>query len=324
MSTDVNTDINPQMHFSSESQYDEKRLNQFWHQVTQAKLPISADISLAYCYINHPQSDKAIVISSGRIESYLKYKETIFDLYHLGYSVYAVDHRGQGLSSRLTTNPHQGHVGKFEDYIDDFEYFIDTVVTPAAHTSLFLLGHSMGSAIATLYLKRAPKTFKAAVLSAPMYGIRLPIHPHFIYWLAKLLDNGSAKEPNFVIGGKNYHPAVFEQNELTHSQVRYQQFRMLYQQRPELQLGSPTNHWLQQAIIASRKALIAAQQSTTPILILQAEYDSIVDNNAQTRAISEHCKLVTIANARHEIFIEKDAVRDEALSRLDAFFSSHY
>ena len=32
--------------------------------------------------------------------------------------MFALDHRGQGLSERLTDNPHQGYVGKFEDYVE--------------------------------------------------------------------------------------------------------------------------------------------------------------------------------------------------------------
>ncbi len=311
------------IHFSSETQYDEKRLDQFWQQVTEGKLNINSKIELAYCFIKHPQANKTIVLSSGRIESYLKYKEFIFDIYHLGYSIYAIDHRGQGLSSRLTQNPHQGHVEKFDDYIDDFECFINKIVKPEQDESLFLVGHSMGSAIAALYLERAPMTFKAAVLSAPMFGIRLPFGTQFTYRLVKLLDNGSTDTPNYVLGGKDYHPVVFEKNELTHSQIRYQEFRKLYQHQPQLQLGSPTNRWLTEAITASQRAVVASRNTTTPILILQAEKDTIVDNQAQEQAIGQNSQLLTIVNARHEIFIEQDTARNKALNNLHEFFQIH-
>ncbi len=322
MSTAINSPIHP-IQFSSEFQYDELRLEQFWQRVTQDQLFINPQISLAYCYIKHPRPNKTIVISNGRIESYLKYKEFIFDMYHLGYSIYAIDHRGQGLSSRLTQNPHQGHVEKFEDYIDDFECFIKQVVHPEQHEALFLVGHSMGSAIATLYLERKPTTFNAAVFSAPMYGIKLPFNKQYVYKLIKLLDNGSSHSPNYVLGGKNYHPPKFEKNELTHSRERYQQFRKLYQQQPELQLGSPTNRWLMEALIACEKAIVICKNSTIPILILQAEEDTVVDNQAQEQAVGQNSRLLTIANARHEIFIEQDAARNEALNNLHKFFQIH-
>ena len=51
----------------------------------------------------------AILISSGRTEAAIKYKELIFDLYSNGYSVYIQDHRGQGMSGRMTEDPDMEH-----------------------------------------------------------------------------------------------------------------------------------------------------------------------------------------------------------------------
>ena len=325
MSTAINDQsiaIKP-LFFSSEENCNTEQVDRFWNNVTEETLTTRDNVSLAYCYVKHPQSSKAIVISNGRIEAYLKYKELIFDLYQLGYSIYALDHRGQGLSSRLSSNPHQGHINSFDDYVNDFEFFIDEVVTPAGHESLFLVGHSMGGTIGTLYIKKSPSTFKAAVFSAPMYGIVLPLHKHFIRWLAKQLDNGSPSHPNYVIGGKDYAPEAFKHNDLTHSESRYNNYRQIYQELPQLQLGSPTNRWLIEAIDASERAVIAARESLTPILILQAEEDSIVDNDCQNSAASEHCVITKIASARHEIFMEKDTPRNHALSLLSQFLNLH-
>ncbi|MCE9680450.1 alpha/beta fold hydrolase [Shewanella sp. AS1] len=309
--------------FSSEFDDIEQRLTLFWQKVIHSSLITPDKTSLAYCYIRQSQPGPAIVISSGRVESYLKYQELIFDLYQQGYSVYAIDHRGQGLSQRLTDNPHKGYVKYFDDYVEDFEYFIEQVVKPARHEQLYLVGHSMGSAIGTLYLAKAPDTFNAALLCAPMYGIKLPLHKRVIYWLARLLDNGSERQANYVLGGKDYEPVSFEKNELTHSEARYRRYRHLYQQRPELQLGSPTNRWLTQALLACDRAVSAARHSKTPILILQASEDSIVDNDAQLSAQGDNCDLVSLAQARHEIFIETDSVRDQALTLLVNFFHLH-
>ncbi|MEC4725900.1 alpha/beta fold hydrolase [Shewanella sp. D64] len=310
--------------FSSEQALNTLEQQVFWKTVTQSVIKTLDNITLAYAYIEHPQSDKAIVISNGRVESYLKYQELIFDLYHQGYSIYAIDHRGQGLSSRTTTNPQQGHIDKFDTYIDDFAYFIDNVVLPKQHKMLFLVGHSMGGAIGTLYLDKHPQTFKAAVFSAPMYGIKLPVSRRFIRWLAKILDTTSEhREPNYILGGKDYDPEAFANNDLTHSQLRYEDYRILYQAHPELQLGSPTNHWLYESIDAGEKTIAAAKRSTTPILILQAEQDTIVDNFAQYHTVNEQCQLISIPNARHEIFMEQDESRNLALTELINFLQKH-
>ena len=310
--------------FSSEHALNTLQQQAFWKTVTQSVIKTIDNITLAYASIEHPQSHKAIVISNGRIESYLKYQELIFDLYHQGYSVYAIDHRGQGLSSRITANPHQGHIDKFDTYIDDFAFFIDNVVLPKQHKELFLIGHSMGGAIGTLYLDKYSQTFNAAVFSAPMYGIKLPVSSRFIRWLAKVLDTTSEhKEPNYILAGKDYKPHEFANNDLTHSQPRYEDYRVLYQTHPLIQLGSPTNHWLYESIDAGKRTIEAAQNSNTPILILQADEDTIVDNFAQYHAVSGMCQLINIPNARHEIFMEQDECRNLALNELIHFLDKH-
>ncbi|WP_076413131.1 alpha/beta fold hydrolase [Shewanella sp. UCD-KL12] len=320
----VDNPATKQLSFSSEYSLNNEQQLDFWRHIEESFIKINDQISLGYTYIKHPDSKRAVVLSNGRVESYLKYKELIFDLYQQGYSVFALDHRGQGLSSRITDNPHQGHIDKFDTYIDDFSLFIDSVVKPKDYQDLFLVGHSMGGAIGTLYMDKHPETFTAAAFSAPMYGIKLPISRRFIRWLANLLDSEAGKEPNYILGGKDYHADAFEKNDLTKSQLRYDDYRHLYEQRPELKLGSPTNHWLVESIDAGPKTIKAAKNSQSPILILQADEDTIVDNFAQYHAVGGLCQLVNVPNARHEIFMELDESRNFALQAMFKFLASNH
>lgn len=312
-----------EMSLSSEQNLDSAEQQAMWSQVIESVIKID-DISLAYSFIEHPQSQKAIVISNGRIESYIKYRELIFDLYRQGYSIYTLDHRGQGLSSRTTSNPQQGHIDRFDTYIDDFAHFIETVVKPKKYIDLFLVGHSMGGAIGTLYMEKHPDTFRAAAFSAPMYGIKLPISRRFIRWLAHLLDTtDSGKGPNYVLGGSDYEPVEFAKNDLTHSQLRYDNYKKLYLEHPQVQVGSPTNRWLHESIDAGERATLAAKHSRVPILILQADEDTVVDNFAQYHAVGGLCQLLNVPNARHEVFMEKDEARNFAIDALLKFLASH-
>lgn len=309
---------------SSEQNLDSAEQQAMWSQLTESVIKID-DISLAYSFIEHPQSQKAIVISSGRIESYIKYRELIFDLYHQGYSIYALDHRGQGLSSRTTSNPQQGHIDRFDTYIDDFAHFIETIVKPKKYLDLFLVGHSMGGTIGTLYMEKHPDTFKAAAFSAPMYGIKLPVGRRFIRWLARLLDTtDSGKGPNYVLGGGDYEAVEFARNDLTHSQLRYENYKKLYLQHPKVQVGAPTNRWLHESIDAAERAISAARNSRVPILILQADEDTVVDNFAQYHAVGGLCQLLNIPKARHEVYMEKDEARNFAVDALLKFLASHH
>ncbi len=312
--------------FTTEAQLQDahyqEQLAEFWQQVEQGEITSVDGIRLNYCAVRQPKIAPAIVFCSGRVESYLKYQELIFDCYRQGFSIYAMDHRGQGLSARLTANPHLGHVDEFDDYVQDLHQFVQNKVLTDRHTQLFMLGHSMGGAIGTLYLKQYGHNFSAAAFSAPMYGIRLPAPECIIKplatWFNKVPKGG---QPHYVLTGKGYQDIAFKSNELTHSQVRYLRYRQLYQQLPQLQLGAPSNHWLLQALSAANKAKDAASQSDIPLLILQAGDDSIVDNHAQTAAVNGRCQLLRIDGARHEIFIETDVRREQGLSAALHWFS---
>ncbi|MBB1268365.1 alpha/beta fold hydrolase [Shewanella sp. SR44-3] len=315
--------------YSSELNTNAAHLTQFWAQVQHESLSLISGINLAYGFIKHEDNRRAIVISNGRVESYLKYQELIYDCYQQGFSVYAIDHRGQGLSSRLTSNPHQGHVEKFSDYVDDLDLFINRVVQPELHNELFIIAHSMGAAIATHYIHQHPGIFTAAVFSAPMYGIMLPLPTAIIKRLANKLNkttpiiDSNLVTANYVISGKDYQAISFKLNQLTHSSVRYQQYRDLYQQQSQCQLGSPTNQWLSEAIDAAKASISMARESQIPILILQASKDKIVCNRAQNQAISGLCQRIVIKGAYHEVFIEIDKLRDQALTSMFSFINQH-
>ncbi len=77
-------------------------------------------------------NDRLVLICPGRIESYVKYAEVAYDLFHCGFDVMIIDHRGQGRSGRLLSDTHRGHVVNFSDYVDDLarsgssRWFLDT------------------------------------------------------------------------------------------------------------------------------------------------------------------------------------------------------
>ncbi|MGZ9896743.1 alpha/beta fold hydrolase [Shewanella gaetbuli] len=314
--------------FSSEKQLNTPEQQRFWQAVSQTHFTTGDGLKIAYCQIINPDSNQAIVISNGRVETYLKYQELIFDLFQQGFSVYALDHRGQGLSDRLTVNSHQGHVMKFTDYVDDFEHFIDEIVKPNQHDSVSLVAHSMGGAIATHYLAKHPQYFDCAVMSAPMFGILLPFNVNIVKWLAKKLDKTTVSTTgkvtsNYVLGGTNYQVEPFISNHLTHSKLRYEHFREIYKKEAQVQLGSPTNRWLIEAIAAAEQSVHYAKNTQTPMLILQASDDEIVVNQAHDQALSTKCHKVIIEGAYHEVFIESDKLRDKALSHLINFIKQH-
>src|SRR3954471_21039664 len=152
-----------------ETLYDDK-IARFWEECGERHYFAGVDdVTIAYMRFVHPTSDTGLVISSGRTESFIKYKELIYDFWRQGFSVYILDHRGQGLSGRILQDRAQmGHVRDFGDYVADLRTLVGTVVRPAEHRRLALLAHSMGGAIASLYIEEYKSDFDAAVLFSPM------------------------------------------------------------------------------------------------------------------------------------------------------------
>ena len=204
----------------------------FWQeQVTQGMLQVDAGVNVAFAYVLHPEPIGSVVISSGRIEAYIKYKELVFELYQQGYSVFIHDHRGQGLSARMTPNPHQGYIEDFEQYVQDFRAFYQQVIEANSQTPPMLICHSMGSAIGALYVLQHPNDFSKVVFCAPMFGLR-PALPEWIGSLlvaAHNLYNGlRSQTPLYFWGQGDFQPESFANNQLTHSQVRYRTFLKEY------------------------------------------------------------------------------------------------
>lgn len=304
-------------------------VSQFWQQHAKEGELIGKDgVLLRYATLRQGDGQRAILLVNGRVESYLKYQELAYDLWQQGYSLYLLDHRGQGLSGRLLSDPQKGYVADFDDYVVDLKQFYQQVIAPERPAKLFLLAHSMGATISALYLARWPTDIDAAVLTSPMMGINLGLLPK---WFAKGLAQfihaiaGGDSNPPYGPGQTPYQAKAFANNQLTHSQTRYQQFRKLYQQQPQLQLGGATAHWIYKGIVAGERAIAQAGQIRTPLLVLQAGDESVVDNRAQDSfcqaAHCEHGKPLIITGAWHELLMESDDKRQQALSAIFDFFA---
>lgn len=297
----------------------------FWKQaVTTSAFNDKHDVKVHYAWCVPPEAHSTVVISSGRIESLLKYKELIYDLYQNGFAAFILDHRGQGLSGRLTDDPHHGYVDTFDDYVDDLLYFVNQFVLPKACGATNLVCHSMGGAIGALAMIRAPELFSKAVLCSPMFGIR----PALPAWLAAgLIHSGlwinrlRKRRSGYFFGQRRYLAYPFAINNLTHSEIRYQLFRRLYDQTANIQLGGVTTEWLHAAQEAMDKIEHQAADITTPLLVFSAGKDKIIDNRRQQKIVRSmpDAKLEIVEGAYHELFTESDKFRVPVLQQLMAF-----
>lgn len=301
--------------------------NQVEHGVWQA----SPLISINYCFVKHPAPKGCIVLFPGRAEAIVKYAELFYELHQNGYSVFAFDHQGQGESTRILKNSHMGYVNHFDDYVSDAESCIKKVLLPQLErhkqtVPLYLLCHSMGSAIGIHFLHNQATIFKKVCFCAPMLGINMPLPETLVKWIASTMVMARklfGLPITYFWGQSNYQAYPFHTNRLTNSEIRYAYFRHLMAQFPKNQLGGISFEWLLVAINAMRQARKYATSLLMPVLVLQAEEEQIVDNGKMSATVEKipQATLVEIPNAQHEILFEQDEARQIALTTILDFFS---
>jgi len=301
-----------------------KQLNEFYNEGIENYFYGIDSIPIYYKIFKHHSSEKgAILISTGRTESTIKYKELIYDLYQNGYSIYIHDHRGQGLSGRMAKDSEIGHIDVFQNYISDMKIFYQRILLPNKHSSVYLLAHSMGGAIGLTYLQQFTKDFKAAAFSSPMLGLSFTKCS-----LGKALDKN---EPAYAPTQKGYLESreSFESNTLTNSKTRFLLFYDAYKNEPRVRLGGVSLHWINESCNQFQTISNNIGAIKTPSLIFSAEEEEIVDPDAHIKFI-EKAKTFNVPiegyfvkNAKHELFIEKDRTRSNVLSSILDFYKEH-
>ncbi|HAT7505582.1 lysophospholipase L2 [Citrobacter braakii] len=307
-------------------------LTDFWRQREEAEFTGVDDIPVHFVRFHAEKNDRVIVVCPGRIESYVKYAELAYDLFHSGFDVLIIDHRGQGRSGRMLSDPHRGHVDNFNDYVDDLTAFWQQEVLPGPWRKRYILAHSMGGAIATLFLQRHPNQCDAIALCAPMFGIVM----RFPDWMVRHILDWAEGHPRiregYAMGTGRWRALPFGMNALTHSRQRYRRNLRFYADEPRLRVGGPTYHWVREGILAGEQVLAGAGDDATPTLLIQAEEERVVDNRmhdrfCELRAAAGHPveggQPLVIKGAYHEILFEKDAMRSVALNAIVEFFDKH-
>lgn len=287
-------------------------------------------VRLATAVFRAKNEKAAIVFAPGRTETFTKYAELVRDLQPRGYSFYFIDHRGQGRSGPLVGKPAgppdfvspPGHVDRFDDYVEDLTTFVDSVVRAEPHRQVVGWGHSMGGGIVTRFAEEHPDRLDALILNSPMHGLQ-------IKWYERAFVNLACTfgwRRSFALGQKPWKPSEdrFETNDLTKSPERFRYKLAIVEQDPSLWLGGPTYGWVREAVRAGKEMRADARKLTMPVLLFQSGEDSLVDNAAQDAiaAAAPDCTKVVFPDARHELLMERDAIRDAVLDRVLEFLES--
>ena len=267
-----------------------------------------------------------LLFQGGRGDTFEKYLETLAHLHGQGWSVTSFDWRGQGGSGRLSANARVGHADDFGVFVDDLSAFWrDWSI--GRDEPCVVIGHSMGGYLILRALLDGVIDPTAAILVAPMLGLKSPVGARWGGRIARFMRRLGA--PERAAWGGNERPASIatRQNLLTHDTTRYADEQWWYAQKPETRLGPPSWAWVAESFAATATMAddpgLAAM--TTPLLMLVADADALVDPHAAIRVARRlpDAALVRFGpGTAHEILREVDSVRDRALIVIDDFLAS--
>jgi lysophospholipase len=267
-----------------------------------------------------------LVLVNGRSESWLKYTPLCRELNRAGYMVYSYDHRGQGLSPRLAGGNRQiGHVDAFAAYGRDLALFLKEVRKREGPGAISLLGNSMGSAVIVDFLSEHQDSgVKKIVLCSPMFRIRTSPWPEPVARTVLGILHLFGKGASYAPGEGDASPTEpFEHNRVTSSRERWREILMFRKNHPEAMTGGASVDWVLQALNRSQRIRKGCRYLRADTLILEAGRDSfVIPFHAPVSAAHPGPKIMVFPEGRHELLMERDPIRRDALRSIFAFLKS--
>ena len=271
-----------------------------------------------------------IFFLNGHREFIEKYSETFTLFIKKGFNVITLDWRGWGLSERpFPSQPKIQHISSAAEYQLD----LDAVISLAKQKNLahpwHLIAHSLGCLLGLRRLILDPECFDKYIFLSPLWGnfpyIARPIQRLVIKFEKALRLLGllmlTQQNPEKY---KPYSLTVdFRKNTLTSDKKQFKRLQTILENNLNLHSGVPTLGYLI-AILKEIDSLNRVDFPNRNILVLLAEQERITDNKAVLRLIRrfDFINVVKIKKAQHEILIEKETIRKEAMSVIHEFIDS--
>lgn len=267
-----------------------------------------------------------VVLLPGRTECIEKYGRAAGDLVARGYSVITIDWRGQGLADRALADPMSGHVGDFSEYQADLDAMLAEADRAGLPAPRYLMAHSMGGCIGLRALmRRVP--FRAAVFSAPMWGISMAAWLRPVAQMVTAMSGAFGQAHRYApgTGAKTYLvDAAFEGNVLTTDRDMWDYMRAQVVAHPELSLGGPTLAWLR-AALRECAALSVLPAPGVPAICAVGAAEKVVDTAPMYLRMAGWGtgQLDLYSGAEHEIIMETPAIRKRFFDSAAALYEAH-
>lgn len=274
-----------------------------------------------------PDALASVTMVHGFTESAEKFREMVFNFIVMGFNVFIYDQRGHGKSFRYAPDPQTVSVVRFDEYVEDLDIFVHSVVKPdSADLPLYLYSHSMGGAVSIQYLQTHPGVFDKAVLSAPMVLCKTAGLPQGLALAIARVFCAIGKGHDTVMGFHGFDPnKTYVDSNMT-SEARFNYYHDKKKAHKEYQTANASYRWLKEAVTVAKKNLDPARCANIkiPVLLCQPEEDGAVVSEKEDEfiALIPDGKLVRFPASRHEIYGSGDATVLEYLKTIESFYKS--
>ena len=237
-----------------------------------------------------------------------------------------IEQRGHGYSGRQIDDKDMVHVMDYADYIAEVKNFMDKIVMPSAgKLPKIIYAHSMGGAIAALFLEEHPEYFDAAVLSSPMFNIKTGSTPSIAVKLLcakiRLLHQENLPFP----GGKRFDGIPSFETSSARSEKRY---NYIFNQRladEHYHTYMMSNGWGAASFKATARLLRRASKVKTPVLLLTAGNDALVNMSGHEKFAkrASNVQHINYEDSKHEIYNDVDEVREKYFNDIFTFIINY-
>lgn len=261
-----------------------------------------------YEYVLCDGAKGSVVLLHGMSEFTCKHYELAWYLLHQGYSVFLYDHRCHGKSQRLTEQMDLIHVDHFDDYVQDLDIFVKTVVQEVAAAPLYLYGHSMGGAVAVRYLAEHPAVFRRAVLSSPLFepivGVPTPLAA-----ISAAKDQLLRGPKSKLTHSREFVAKMPEEWEHDPKCSRNKYMMQLRMDEPCYRSTPMSARFALRALYQTPKLLGLAKKISTPHLLISGEEDTVIKVRPHSRYAKRApmCSFVSIPGGKHAMMCDDAA-----------------
>ena len=246
-----------------------------------------------------------ILISHGLAEHSGRYMNVVNHLVPHGYALYSLDHYGHGRSDGTRV-----YVKSFSDFTDVLSGYLSMVNKWQPDKPIFLLGHSMGSLIAAVFLLDHQSAFAGAILSGPSVVVPKNVSRATIT-MARMLSTIAPKVGLMALDARGLS--------------RDQSVVRAYIDDPLVYTGKTTARLGYELLKAMGSVTREASKITLTIMILQGGADRLVDPDGARmlyETVGSTDKTLKIYDSLyHEVFNEPE--HDQVLGDVEAWLEKH-